>query len=158
MGKRRLLGKLFLVLVLAGAAVVVAPTVFFESLPDGTLAQQSDVKVPVVRNAKGFSKDLFAIDTEAGAVRCPAGHVAGIIPFARRGSRIVSPLLRELSACHRLHQCTTWPRGEHRSARGCVASRQEAPARSGVATDLSGDAPNRRTKDRALRTQTLGRR
>ena len=33
-------------------------------------------KVPPVRNAKGYSKDEFSIDTDAGTVDCPAGHTA----------------------------------------------------------------------------------
>jgi hypothetical protein len=40
-------------------------------------------KVPPVRNAKGYSKDEFTIDTDAGTVDCPAGHTAPI--RARRG-------------------------------------------------------------------------
>jgi len=39
-------------------------------------------KVPPVRNAKGYSKDEFSIDLDAGTVGCPAGHTAPI----RRGS------------------------------------------------------------------------
>lgn len=39
-------------------------------------------KVPPVRNAKGYSKDEFRIDLDAGTVGCPAGHTAPI----RRGS------------------------------------------------------------------------
>ena len=37
-------------------------------------------KVPPVRNAKGYSKDEFSIDTDAGTVDCPAGHTAPIRP------------------------------------------------------------------------------
>jgi len=35
-------------------------------------------KVPPVRNTKGYSKDEFTIDPEAGTVSCPAGHTAPI--------------------------------------------------------------------------------
>jgi len=37
-------------------------------------------KVPPVRNAKGYSKDEFRIDLDAGTVGCPAGHTAPIRP------------------------------------------------------------------------------
>ena len=40
-------------------------------------------KVPPVRNAKGYSKDEFSVDPDAGTVECPAGHTAPIRP--RRG-------------------------------------------------------------------------
>jgi hypothetical protein len=40
-------------------------------------------KVPPVRNAKGYSKDEFRVDIDAGTVDCPAGHTAPIRP--RRG-------------------------------------------------------------------------
>jgi Transposase DDE domain/Transposase domain (DUF772) len=40
-------------------------------------------KVPPVRNAKGYPKDEFRVDPDAGTVECPAGHTAPIRP--RRG-------------------------------------------------------------------------
>lgn len=42
-------------------------------------------KVPPVRNAKGYSKDEFAIDPEAATVSCPAGHTAPIRTRRRGG-------------------------------------------------------------------------
>jgi hypothetical protein len=41
-------------------------------------------KVPPVRNPRGYSKDQFSIDPEAGTVGCPAGHTVPIRP-ARHG-------------------------------------------------------------------------
>jgi Transposase DDE domain/Transposase domain (DUF772) len=55
-----------------------------------TLREQAErgndlhAKVPPVRNPRGYSKDQFGIDPEAGTVDCPAGHTAPIRP-ARRG-------------------------------------------------------------------------
>jgi hypothetical protein len=43
------------------------------------------VKVPPVRNARGYSKDTFHIDPQAGTVGCPAGHTAPIRPLRRGG-------------------------------------------------------------------------
>ena len=43
------------------------------------------VKVPPVRNARGYSKDTFHIDPHAGTVGCPAGHTAPIRPLRRGG-------------------------------------------------------------------------
>jgi Transposase DDE domain/Transposase domain (DUF772) len=42
-------------------------------------------KVPPVRNAKGYSKDEFTIDPDAGTVDCPAGHTAPIRTRRRGG-------------------------------------------------------------------------
>jgi hypothetical protein len=42
-------------------------------------------KVPPVRNAKGYSKDEFTIDPDAGTVSCPAGHTAPIRTRRRGG-------------------------------------------------------------------------
>ena len=51
-------------------------------------------KVPPVRNAKGYSKDEFTIDTDAGTVDCPAGHTAPI-----RGRRVGGGLARFTEWC-----------------------------------------------------------
>jgi hypothetical protein len=56
-----------------------------------TLRDQAEVgndlraKVPPVRNARGYSKDQFRIDPQAGTVGCPAGHTAPIRPLRRGG-------------------------------------------------------------------------
>ena len=70
-----------------GAAVSAEPvTVFGDSAyADGaTLDKLAEAghevfaKVPPVRNSKGYSKDEFRIDPDAGTVGCPAGHTAPI--------------------------------------------------------------------------------
>ena len=49
-----------------------------------TLAEQTGrghdmrAKVPPVRNPKGYSKDRFGIDLDAGTVTCPAEHTVAI--------------------------------------------------------------------------------
>lgn len=88
-------------------------------------------KVPVVRNAKGFSKDLFVIDTEAGTVRCPAGRVAPIIP-TRGGGR--ASFVPHCSSCPLRADCTTSRRGRvvsihlHEEALQAAKGRQRDPA------------------------------
>jgi hypothetical protein len=43
-----------------------------------TAGHEVFAKVPPVRNSKGYSKDEFAIDPDAGTVTCPAGHTAPV--------------------------------------------------------------------------------
>jgi DDE family transposase/transposase-like protein DUF772 len=59
-------------------------------------------RVPPVRNARGYSKDVFAIDLAAGTVTCPARHTVAIIhrrsgDVARFGARCAPCPLR--AAC-----------------------------------------------------------
>ena len=51
-------------------------------------------KVPPVRNANGFSKDRFVIDTHAGTVTCPARHTVPIRPQRRGGQARFGELCR----------------------------------------------------------------
>lgn len=44
-------------------------------------------KVPPVRNSRGYSKDRFDIDPDAGTATCPAGHTTPIRPACRGGGR-----------------------------------------------------------------------
>jgi Transposase DDE domain/Transposase domain (DUF772) len=62
-------------------------------------------KVPPVRNAKGYSKDEFTIDTDAGTVDCPAGHTAPIRP--RRGGGGLARFTRWCGDCPLRAACTT---------------------------------------------------
>ncbi len=62
-------------------------------------------KVPPVRNAKGYSKDEFSIDTDAGTVDCPAGHTAPI--RARRGGGGLARFTRWCGDCPLRAACTT---------------------------------------------------
>jgi hypothetical protein len=48
---------------------------------------QLHAKVPPVRNPRGYSKDLFSIDPQAGTVGCPAGHTVPIRPALRGGGQ-----------------------------------------------------------------------
>lgn len=88
-------------------------------------------KVPVVRNANGFSKDLFVIDTDAATVRCPAGQVAPIIS-TRGGGR--ASFAAHCAACPLRAVCTTSRRGRvvsihlHEDALQAAKQRQRDPA------------------------------
>lgn len=62
-------------------------------------------KVPPVRNAKGYSKDEFGIDTDAGTATCPAGHVAPIRP--RDGGGGVARFTTWCGDCPLRAACTT---------------------------------------------------
>jgi hypothetical protein len=62
-------------------------------------------KVPPVRNAKGYSKDEFTIDTDAGTVNCPAGHTAPIRP--RRGGGGLARFTPWCADCPLRAACTT---------------------------------------------------
>ena len=62
-------------------------------------------KVPPVRNAKGYSKDEFTIDTDAGTVDCPAGHTAPI--RARRGGGGLARFTPWCADCPLRAACTT---------------------------------------------------
>jgi hypothetical protein len=95
-------------------AVLLEPvTVFGDSAyADGAtldrLAEAGHVvfaKVPPVRNAKGYSKDEFTIDPEAGTVDCPAGHTAPIRP--RRGGGGLARFAAWCAGCPLRSACTT---------------------------------------------------
>jgi hypothetical protein len=62
-------------------------------------------KVPPVRNAKGYSKDEFSINTDAGTVDCPAGHTAPI--RARRGGGGLARFTPWCAGCPLRAACTT---------------------------------------------------
>lgn len=62
-------------------------------------------KVPPVRNAQGYSKDEFSIDTDAGTVDCPAGHTAAIRP--RRGGGGLARFTPWCASCPLRAACTT---------------------------------------------------
>ena len=62
-------------------------------------------KVPPVRNAKGYSKDQFTIDPDAGTVDCPAGHAAPIRP--RRGGGGLARFAPRCAGCPLRSACTT---------------------------------------------------
>jgi hypothetical protein len=61
-------------------------------------------KVPPVRNANGYSKDEFRIDSDAGTVECPAGHTAPI--RARRGGGGLARFTRWCAGCPLRAACT----------------------------------------------------
>jgi hypothetical protein len=65
-------------------------------------------KVPAVRNAKGYSKDLFVIDLVASTVTCPAANTTAIIA-SRSGSR--ASFAGFCGACPLRSACTTSRRG-----------------------------------------------
>src|SRR5664279_5762199 len=62
-------------------------------------------KVPPVRNAKGYSKDEFRIDPDAGTVDCPAGHTAPI--RARRHGGRLALFTPWCTGCPLRAACTT---------------------------------------------------
>jgi hypothetical protein len=62
-------------------------------------------KVPPVRNAKGYSKDEFTIDTDAGTADCPAGHTAPI--RIRRGGGGLARFTPWCAGCPLRAACTT---------------------------------------------------
>ena len=62
-------------------------------------------KVPPIRNAKGYSKDEFRVDTEAGTVDCPAGHTAPIRP--RGGGGGLARFTPWCAECPLRAACTT---------------------------------------------------
>lgn len=62
-------------------------------------------KVPPVRNTKGYSKDEFTIDPDAGTVDCPAGHTAPI--RARRAGGGLARFTPWCAGCPLRAACTT---------------------------------------------------
>jgi Transposase DDE domain/Transposase domain (DUF772) len=67
-------------------------------------------KCPPARNAKGrFAKDRFTVDLDTGAVTCPAGQTAAIIPAARGGGRAV--FRPWCASCPLRQACTASKRG-----------------------------------------------
>jgi hypothetical protein len=65
------------------------------------------VQPPTAQGGR-FGKDLFAIDTEAGTVTCPAGATAPLRPLARGAMARFGPAC---AACPLVARCTTDPRG-----------------------------------------------
>jgi hypothetical protein len=62
-------------------------------------------KVPPIRNAKGYSKDEFRVDPDAGTVDCPAGHTGPIRP--RRGGGGLARFTPWCADCPLRAACTT---------------------------------------------------
>ena len=97
-----------------------------------TLREQAErgndlrVKVPPVRNSRGYSKDQFRIDPEAGTVGCPAGHTVPIRPQRRGGQARFSDLCRD---CPLRAACTTARGGQVISINPHEAELQHAKAR-----------------------------
>lgn len=61
-------------------------------------------KVPPVRNARGFSKDLFTIDLTSTTVTCPAGHT---VPIIGRRTGDVARFGQLCATCPLRRQCTS---------------------------------------------------
>jgi hypothetical protein len=101
-------------------------------------------KVPPVRNSKGYSKDEFAIDPEAGTVGCPAGHAAPIRP--RRGSGGRVRFRPWCAGCPLRTVCTT-----ARTGRVITIHPRGTPA-----TGLPRHPSDRGTQDRPLHPTPLG--
>lgn len=84
-------------------------------------------KVPPIRNANGYSKDLFTIDTDAATVTCPAGHT---MPIIQRSSGARASFASHCSGCPLRTACTTSRRGRvvsihpHEAALATAKSRQ----------------------------------
>jgi hypothetical protein len=115
-------------------------------------------KVPPVRNAKGYSKDEFTIDSDAGTADCPAGHTAPI--RIRRGGGGLARFTPWCVGCPLRAACTTARSGRvinHPSARGPAAAGQEGAAGPGLAADLPQHPANGGTQDRPLHPTSLGR-
>lgn len=84
------------------------------------------VRVPPVRNAHGYSKDLFVIDIEAGTVTCPARHTVAIRPLRRGGQARFSALC---TGCPLRPACTTARGGRVISIHPREAALQQAKTR-----------------------------
>jgi hypothetical protein len=84
------------------------------------------VKVPPVRNARGYSKDEFHIDPQAGTVGCPAGHTAPIRPLRRGGQARFGQWCRD---CPLRAACTTARGGRVITIHPREADLQRAKAR-----------------------------
>lgn len=97
-----------------------------------TLREQAErgndlrAKVPPVRNSRGYSKDQFRIDPEAGTVGCPAGHTVPILPQRRGGQARFGDLCRD---CPLRAGCTTARGGRVISIHPQEAELQHAKAR-----------------------------
>jgi len=97
-----------------------------------TLREQAErgndlrAKVPPVRNSRGYSKDQFRIDPEAGTVGCPAGHTVPIRPQRRGGQARFGDLCRD---CPLRAACTTARGGRVISIHPQEAELQHAKAR-----------------------------
>lgn len=97
-----------------------------------TLREQAErgndlrAKVPPVRNSRGYSKDEFRIDPEAGTVGCPAGHTVPIRPQRRGGQARFGDLCRD---CPLRAPCTTARGGRVISIHPQEAELQHAKAR-----------------------------
>jgi hypothetical protein len=97
-----------------------------------TLREQAErgndlrTKVPPVRNSRGYSKDQFRIDPEAGTVGCPAGHTVPMRPQRRGGQARFGDLCRD---CPLRAACTTARRGRVISIHPDEAVLQQAKAR-----------------------------
>jgi hypothetical protein len=76
-------------------------------------------KVPPVRNAKGYSKDQFTIDPDAGTASCPAGHTTPI--RTRRDGGGLARFTPWCADCPLRAACTT-----SRSGRVITIHRHEA--------------------------------
>ena len=106
---------------------------YADTYADGqTLREQAErgndlrARVPPVRNARGYSKDQFRIDPEAGTVTCPAGHTAPIRPQRRGGQARFGDLCRD---CPLRAACTTARGGRVISIHPQEAELQQAKAR-----------------------------
>lgn len=84
------------------------------------------VKVPPVRNPKGFSKDLFAVDMQAKTVSCPAGHTAAI-HTTDKGSK--ASFAQHCGACPLRAKCTKARAGRTITINDHEAVLQEAKKR-----------------------------
>jgi hypothetical protein len=89
-------------------------------------------KVPPVRNAKGYSKDEFRIDPDAGTVDCPAGHTAPI--RTRRGGGGLARFTPWCADCPLRAACTT-----ARSGRVITIHRHEARLQQARAAQRNPD-------------------
>lgn len=87
-------------------------------------------KVPPVRNANGYSKDVFTIDTHEGTVTCPARHT---VPILRGRSGARASFAPHCSGCPLRIACTTSQRGrvvsihEHEQVLQAAKARQRDP-------------------------------
>ena len=114
-------------------------------------------KVPPVRNSRGYSKDQFRIDPEAGTVGCPAGHTVPIRPQRRRRAGAFWRPMPRLPVTDGVHHRPPRAGDQHPSGRGHPAAGQGPPARPGLAAGLPHPPPDRGTQDRPLHPTTLGR-
>jgi DDE family transposase len=83
-------------------------------------------KVPPVRNSRGYSKDQFTVDPQAGTVTCPARHTVPIRPRRRGGQARFGGLCR---SCPLRAACTKARAGRVISIHPHEAVLQQAKAR-----------------------------